>query len=311
MLKSFKTEINPTEEQKVKIRKTIGTCRYIYNFYLAHNKELHDNGEKFMSGKSFSVWLNNEYLPQNPDKLWIKEVSSKSVKRSIENGCVAFTRFFKHQSAFPNFKKKGKSDVKMYFVKNNPKDCRCERHRMNIPSLGWVRMKEKGYFPTTKDGYVIKSGHVSIKADRYIDNNLVFCSSNGRPMESQVINRAFNKLIKENGLPHVVFHSLRHSSITYKLKLNGGDMKSVQGDSGHAQVKMVADVYSHIIDEDRCINAQRLEEAFYSSKTPDPVEDTEPKTADTAVTESDAAKILELLKNPETAALLKQLAKAL
>ena len=185
LLKSFKTEINPTEEQKVKIRKTIGTCRYIYNFYLAHNKELHDNGEKFMSGKSFSVWLNNEYLPKNPDKLWIKEASSKSVKRSIENGCVAFTRFFKHQSAFPNFKKKGKSDVKMYFVKNNPKDCRCERHRMNIPSLGWVRMKEKGYFPTTKDGYVIKSGHVSIKADRYyvsvlieIPNNKIANNSN-------------------------------------------------------------------------------------------------------------------------------------
>ena len=185
MLKSFKTEINPTEEQKVKIRKTIGTCRYIYNFYLAHNKELHDNGEKFMSGKSFSVWLNNEYLPQNPDKLWIKEVSSKSVKRSIENGCVAFTRFFKHQSDFPNFKKKGKSNVKMYFVKNNPKDCRCERHRINIPSLGWVRIKEKGYVPTTKDGYVIKSGHVSIKADRYyvsvlieIPNNKIANNSN-------------------------------------------------------------------------------------------------------------------------------------
>ena len=185
MLKSFKTEINPTEEQKVKIRKTIGTCRYIYNFYLAHNKELHDNGDKFMSGKSFSVWLNNEYLPKNPDKLWMKEVSSKSVKRSIENGCVAFTRFFKHQSAFPNFKKKGTSDVKMYFVKNNPKDCRCERHRMNIPSLGWVRMKEKGYVPTTKDGYVIKSGHVSIKADRYyvsvlieIPNNKIADNSN-------------------------------------------------------------------------------------------------------------------------------------
>ena len=178
LLKSFKTEINPTEEQKVKIRKTIGTCRYIYNFYLAHNKELHDNGEKFMSGKSFSVWLNNEYLPQNPDKLWIKEVSSKSVKRSIENGCVAFTRFFKHQSAFPNFKKKGKSDVKMYFVKNNPKDCRCERHRMNIPSLGWVRIKEKGYVPTTKDGYVMKSGHVSIKADRYYVSVLIEIPNN-------------------------------------------------------------------------------------------------------------------------------------
>ena len=178
MLKSFKTEINPTEEQKVEIRKTIGTCRYIYNFYLAHNKELYDKGEKFMSGKSFSVWLNNEYLPQNPDKLWIKEVSSKSVKRSIENGCIAFTRFFKHQSAFPNFKKKGKSDVKMYFVKNNPKDCRCERHRINIPSLGWVRIKEKGYILTTKDGYAIKSGHVSIKADRYYVSVLVEIPNN-------------------------------------------------------------------------------------------------------------------------------------
>ena len=173
MLKSYKTEINPTEEQKVKINKTIGTCRYVYNFYLAHNKELHNNGEKFMSGKSFSVWLNNKYIPNNSDKAWIKEVYSKAVKKSIENGCTAFTRFFKHQSSFPKFKKKGKSDVKMYFVKNNPKDCRCERHRINIPSLGWVKLKEKGYIPTTKDGWVIKSGTISIKANRYYVSVLV------------------------------------------------------------------------------------------------------------------------------------------
>ena len=173
LLKSFKTEINPTAEQKIKINKTIGTCRYIYNFYLIHNKTLYDNGEKFMTGKSFSVWLNNEYIPNNPDKSWIKEVSSKAVKKSIEDSCTAFTRFFKHQSAFPNFKKKGKSDVKMYFVKNNPKDCRCERHRLNIPTLGWVRIKEKGYIPTTKDGWKIRSGTVSIKAGRYYVSVLI------------------------------------------------------------------------------------------------------------------------------------------
>ena len=126
LLKSFKTEINPSPEQKAKINKTIGTCRYIYNFYLSHNKELYDENKDFMTGRSFSVWLNNEYIPNNPDKLWIKEVSTKSVKRSIENGCAAFSRFFKHQSAFPKFKKKGKSDVKMYFVRNSPTDCLCE-----------------------------------------------------------------------------------------------------------------------------------------------------------------------------------------
>ena len=173
MLKSFKTEINPTPEQKTRIHKTIGTCRYVYNFYLCHNKALYDKGEKFMTGKSFSVWLNNEYIPDNPDKAWIKEVYSKAVKRSIEDGCTAFTRFFKHQSDFPKFKKKGKSDVKMYFVRNNPKDCQCERHRLKIPTLGWVRIKEKGYIPTTKDGYMIRSGTVSVKAGRFYVSVLV------------------------------------------------------------------------------------------------------------------------------------------
>ena len=173
MLKSFKTEINPTEEQKARIRKTIGTCRYVYNFYLGHNKALHDNGEKFMTGKSFSLWLNNKYIPDNPDKTWIREVYSKAVKKSIEDGCAAFTRFFKHQSDFPKFKKKGKSDVKMYFVRNNPKDCQCERHRLKIPTLGWVRIKEKGYIPTTKDGYMIRSGTVSVKAGRFYVSVLV------------------------------------------------------------------------------------------------------------------------------------------
>jgi putative transposase len=173
LLKSFKTEINPTKEQKVKIHKTIGTCRYIYNFYLAHNKELHDEGKKFMDGKAFSVWLNNEFLPNHSEYSWIKEVSSKSVKRSIENACTAFTRFFKQESGFPRFKKKGTSDVKMYFVRNNATDCRCERHRINIPTLGWIRIKEKGYIPTTKQGYVIKSGTVSMKAGRYYVSALV------------------------------------------------------------------------------------------------------------------------------------------
>ena len=173
MLKNFKTEINPIEEQKVKIRKKIGTCRFIYNFYLAHNKELHENGKKFMSSHQFRVWLNNEYLPDHPEYAWIKEAYSKAVTQSVNHGQTAFTRFFKHQSGFPKFKKKGKSDVKMYFVKNNPKDCRCERHRINIPSLGWVRIKEKGYIPATKDGYVIKSGSVSMKADRFYVSVLI------------------------------------------------------------------------------------------------------------------------------------------
>ena len=174
MLKSFKTEIKPTQEQISKINRTIGTCRYLYNFYLAHNKELYDKGEKFMSAKSFSVWLNNEYIPDNQDKSWIKEVSSKAAKQSLENANRAFSRFFKGQNGFPRFKKKSNQDVKMYFVKTDAKAViRCERHRIKIPTLGWVRLKEKGYIPTTKQGYVIKSGTVSCKAGRYYVSVLI------------------------------------------------------------------------------------------------------------------------------------------
>lgn len=174
LLKSYKTEIKPTKEQIQTINKTIGTCRFIYNFYLAHNKESYKKEKKFVSGMDFSKWLNNVYLKENPEYSWIKEVSSKSVKKSIMNADRAFKRFFKGQSKFPNFKKKGKSDVKMYFVKTDTKVIiPCERHRIKIPTLGWVRIKEKGYIPTNHDTHIIKSGTVSYKAGRYYVSVLV------------------------------------------------------------------------------------------------------------------------------------------
>lgn len=174
MIVSYKTEINPTQDQMQKINQTIGTCRYIYNFYLVTQKERYEHGEKLQSAVVFSKWLNNDYLPQHEELSWIKEVSSKSVKQSITNAYSAYQRFFKKQSKFPKFKKKGKSDVKMYFVKTDAKAIiYCERHRIKIPTLGWVRLKEKGYIPITKSGLVIKSGTVSEKAGRYYVSVLV------------------------------------------------------------------------------------------------------------------------------------------
>ncbi|SFU57544.1 RNA-guided endonuclease InsQ/TnpB family protein [Butyrivibrio sp. INlla21] len=174
MIVSYKTEINPTQEQIQKINQTIGTCRYIYNFYLATQKERYEHGEKLQSAMDFSKWLNNDYLSQHEELSWIKEVSSKSVKQSIANAYGAYQKFFKRQSKFPKFKKKGKSDVKMYFVKTDAKAIiRCERHRIKIPTLGWVRLKEKGYIPTTKSSLVIKSGTVSEKAGRYYVSVLI------------------------------------------------------------------------------------------------------------------------------------------
>lgn len=103
----------------------------------------------------------------------------------------------------------------------------------------------------------------TLLGDEYYDYNLLFASCTGRPVEGAQINRAFSKLIRENNLPPVVFHSIRHSSITYKLKWTEGDIKAVQGDSGHARADMVANTYSHILDEDRASNAQLFDRKFY------------------------------------------------
>lgn len=183
MLKSYKTEIKPTQEQIQIINKTIGVCRYVYNFYIAYNKELYENKKKFISGIDFSKWLNNEFISNNPDYSWIKEVSSKSVKQSIMNADRAFKRFFKGESRFPKFKKKNKSDVKMYFVKTDAKVIiPCERHRIKIPTLGWIRLKEKGYIPTNSNTHIIKSGTISYKAGRYYVSVLVEENNKEQPM---------------------------------------------------------------------------------------------------------------------------------
>ena len=164
-MKAYKTQINPSQPQRVKIRKTIGVCRYIYNLYISHNKEVHEKENRFMSASEFSKWLNSEYIPKNPDKSWIKEVSSKSVKQSIRDAETAFKRFFKGLSGFPNFKKKNNQDVKMYFVKNDKNMViDCERHKIKIPTLGFVRLKEYGYLPTDT---IIKSGRVSERAGKF------------------------------------------------------------------------------------------------------------------------------------------------
>ena len=151
-----------------------------------------------------------------------------------------------------------------------------------------------------------------VLGDEYMDYNLVMASTFGLPLGDGAIRKPLNQLIKDYDLPPVVFHSLRHSSVTYKLKLNGGDIKAVQGDSGHAQVSMVTDVYSHILDDDRKKNAELFEEAFYEKKNLDP--QMHPNTAENtvAVPEGvDAELLAKVLNNPEMAALLASLAKTM
>lgn len=140
--------------------------------------------------------------------------------------------------------------------------------------------------------------------DEYTDYNLVFCNTMGRPIEGGEINTLLHKLIQENNLPKVVFHSIRHTSTTYKLKLSGGDIKAVQGDTGHAQATMVTERYAHILDDDRRVNAERFQEAFYAHNGP--VDSEAQVQQATGLLTDEKMELLKLLEqSPELVAVLK------
>ena len=169
--RAYKVEIKPTPSQIKKINQSIGVCRWLYNEYLATNNKLYaqfkegliDKKQAFMSANDFDKYINNEVKVLD-EYSWINNCGSKARKKAIKNAETAYKRFFKGQSSFPKFKKKNKSDVKLYFPKNNKTDWKIDRHRIMIPTLKNVRLKEYGYIPVAAK---VISGTVSKKANRY------------------------------------------------------------------------------------------------------------------------------------------------
>lgn len=147
----------------------------------------------------------------------------------------------------------------------------------------------------------------------YKDYGLVIAMEDGRPLEGSVLNDHLQIIIKKYELPLVTFHSLRHTSTTYKLKISGGDVKSVQGDTGHADAKLVMDTYAEILDADRKIGAQHFEEQFFQGERKvEPALIAPNQQVDSSVSANDLVDLLGLLTaNPELLQLIKSQASAL
>ncbi|MCI7612655.1 MAG: transposase [Selenomonadaceae bacterium] len=170
LLKAFKTEIAPNEEQKIKIIRSIGVARFLYNQYIAYNRRLYkmyqrgllDEKQKhFVTANDFDKYVNHKLKKELP---WIDQCGSKARKKALVNAEQAFKRFFAGVSEFPNFKKKANQDVKLYFPRNNKGDWKIWRHKLMIPTLKQVKLKEYGYLPV---GLVAINGTVSYVAGRF------------------------------------------------------------------------------------------------------------------------------------------------
>ena len=189
---AYKTEIKPTKEQAKKIRRSIGICRWLYNEYLKLNKRLYKMYQRglldshqayFMTANDFDKYVNNR-LKTKPEYSWINQCGSKARKKILLNAEYAFRNFFAGNTAFPKFKQKIDEDIKLYFPKNNPTDWLIERHRIKIPTLKYVRLKEYGYLPTKAK---VINGTVSYKAGRfYVSVTVEEPVSNYKPQNNGV-----------------------------------------------------------------------------------------------------------------------------
>lgn len=152
-MRAYKTEIHPTQAQIELIHKTFGCTRYIYNQYVYENLENLALGKDFISAFSYSKRVNND--PDTPS--WLKEVPSKAIKQALIYADRAFKDYFSKRRGKPTFKKKGVNES-FYLIGT----IKVERHRIFVPKLKWVRLKEFGYIPKN-----ISSVTISMKNGRY------------------------------------------------------------------------------------------------------------------------------------------------
>ena len=191
---------------------------------------------------------------------------------SIQNGtaCACVNKELKRcdKSSLADLERRGRSNVLFVFPERKKASSTTSLVLKDPKTASSVRTV---FLPKTVADALLsmKAQQDDLKAtlcNAYTDFNMVLAHADGRPFEERQIADRLRNFIKKNNLPPVVFHSLRHCSTSVKLQISGGNIKTVQGDTGHAQARMVTDLYAHANTEDRRLLAQKVEQDFFQKQ---------------------------------------------
>lgn len=144
------------------------------------------------------------------------------------------------------------------------KEPKTEKSNRTIPISTGI-MKEIKRFKIIQNEEKLKAG------SSYEDNNLVFCTELGKPVEPRNLNRKFYRLIKKADIKNFNLHGLRH---TYATMLLEQDIhpKVVQEALGHTKISTTLDIYSHVSPEIMRKAANALDKVYMKRKNPSGVE---------------------------------------
>lgn len=143
-------------------------------------------------------------------------------------------------------------------------------------------------------------------SDGYMDYDLVICQANGRPVMTEHLNKRFKDILEEMNDPEIdsdeiVFHSLRHTSASAKLKLSNGDYNSVKHAGGWANLEMLTRRYgSHSFENDREKLNQKMDD-FLGGKAEQETKPLDTEQALKALVQADPALLMEIVKSIQSA----------
>jgi len=192
ILRAYKYKIYPNKAQAELINKTIGCCRFVYNYYLAKKIELYKNEQKSIN---YTACANDLKNLKNQYE-WLKEVDSISLQQSLRDLDDAYKNFFRKikngekQVGFPKFKSK-KNPKQSYRTQNINNNIEIEGNKIKLPKLGLVKIANSRSF----NGKINSCTISKTKTNKYFVSVLVEEEIQELPQSNNVI--AFDLGIKE------------------------------------------------------------------------------------------------------------------
>ena len=139
--KAFKFRLYPDENQKIQLAKTFGSCRFVYNNYLAKRIELYKTEQKSMNYNACSADLTT----LKKEKEWLKEIDKFALQNSLKDLDRAYQNFFREikngnkDQGFPKFKSKHNHECSSYRTTVTNNNIRIEDNLIKLPKLGLVK----------------------------------------------------------------------------------------------------------------------------------------------------------------------------
>ena len=154
MIRAYKYELCPTEEQQVLLAKHFGANRFVYNWALDKKQKYYEQHKESLS--CYDLMKELTQLKKDTNFEWLKEINSQSLQQSLAHLDVAFYNFFKGKARFPKFKSKHKSRQSY----SNPQGVKIdfEKYLLFLPKFGWVKFYQDRHFEgTIKTCFVSKT----------------------------------------------------------------------------------------------------------------------------------------------------------